>query len=154
MTEHDDQLAPIDGVIPAPPPSGTTPADSGQDAVQRPSLPPGGQPLAFPDTDAIQEVADLQRQMLAEPAANVIQGAPHFLRNVDGEEICGQCGEAFPCAAYKSMLARDAASALTPAGGRSMPQVEIAPPTMQEAAAAAGIDVAELQARLQQVRQR
>lgn len=152
MTEHDDQLSPIDGFI-EPPPSGT-PADSKDDRAARPTLPPGGQPAGYPDQDAIRAVAELQREMLAQPAANVIHGAPHFLRNVGGEEVCGQCGDAFPCPAYKHMLARDAERALTHSGHKELPQVEMSPPTMAEAAAAAGIDVAELQARLQQVRQR
>ncbi len=37
------------------------------------------------------------------------QDRPHFLRNVDGEEVCGQDGKPWPCDRYTAMLEQDQA---------------------------------------------
>ena len=138
--DHDDQLAPIPGA---------TQSISG-DLMERPSLPPDGQPADFPDQDAFQALAELQRAALAQPAGNVINDAPHFLRNVDGDERCGQCGEPWECPSYRQIRLRD----ISPLGVGAVPELMAIPPTMAEAAAAAGMDPAAFQARLEEMRRR
>lgn len=65
--------------------------------------------------------------------------APHFCLNVDGRELCGQCGETFPCSAY---LATNPASApveasreYAPIAGELLSDQEL----IERAAAAIGV---------------
>lgn len=158
MTEpHDDQLSPVDGVPPPGLPenfSGDLNDTDPEEIRRAPSLPPGGQPAAFPDTDALQAVQDLQRAALAQPAGNVIRDAPHFLRNVDGDEVCGQDGKPWPCPEYQAIERRNEFLAVDGPGTGRLPEAIPTPPTMAEAAAAAGVDVEVFAARLDAMRRR
>lgn len=76
----------------------------------QPHLPDGtlGDPvptmLAPVDLDAERVEAELEHV----PATNLdTADRPHFLRNVDGREVCGQDGQDWPCDAYRDMLAED-----------------------------------------------
>lgn len=115
----------------------------GKPEITSPSLPPE---YAYADPAAVQQQLDEQAERLAQPAANVdMVGMPHFLRNVNGEEVCGGCGNAFPCPAYGAMTRQSALlEGLAPAA-------ELLP-TMTEAAQAAGMDLDEFAARLRQTR--
>jgi hypothetical protein len=119
-------------------PATTTPA------VAQPSLPPSY------DDDfqlSVTEQLEQQRAALAQPAANVdIHGAPHFMRMIDGEEMCGQCGEPFPCPSWIE-LSESAQSAQLPTAESSMRL-----PTMEEAARAAGVDLTTFVERLRATR--
>jgi hypothetical protein len=84
---------------------------------------------------------------LARPAANLdVHGAPHFLRNVNGEEVCGQDGLRWPCPAWQEIeTGAHVAQGIDP-GAQEVP-------TMAEAALAAGMDLDEFLTRLRQNRQ-
>lgn len=175
---HDDQLSPVQGVY-AVSPDGqirvtgdvledaapTNPVrleqvpeqqeDGSVQVVDRevpvPSLPEGFQPAApfsNADTDAILKAAELDRAQLAQPSANVFRGAPHFLRNVDGHEVCGTDGQPWPCEGYTGAQQQFARQA-----GALPDDNLIPPPTMAEAARAAGVDPDEFQARLARLRE-
>ena len=61
-------------------------------------------PLAAVDLDHERVRAEL----LGVPAANLDDSdRPHFLRNIDGRELCGQDGQAWPCDQYQRMLTED-----------------------------------------------
>lgn len=155
-SDHFDQLSAIDGVhqvtpegaiVPAPPPVGGPPGlareEVGREA-EPPTLPPQYRSEDF-QLSALQQVA-AAREALAQPAGNVdIQGAPHFLRNVNGVELCGSCGTDFPCDAYRGMSEERQRAEF----GRTLLQM---PPTMAEAALAAGMSQEEFRGRLQQAR--
>lgn len=64
---------------------------------------------------------------------------PHFLRNVGGEEVCGQDGEPWPCSAWSHMTADD-----TPVGSAVVENLL----TREQAAAALGLSVEEVDAAL------
>lgn len=147
---HFDQLSPIganqvtaEGVIvPAAP--AVPRRDDEQVSVADPQLPPQYQNEGFQET--VQQQVAAARAQLAQPASNVdIHGAPHFLRNVDDVERCGQDGEDWPCTAFRGM-AEEARRAQFATDALSVP------PTMAEAAQAAGMDPVEFQARLRQTR--
>lgn len=155
-SDHFDQLSPIDGVhqvtpegavVPVSPPVGDTPGsarEEGRQEVEAPTLPPQYRSEDF-QLSALQQVA-AAREALAQPAGNVdIQGAPHFLRNVNGAELCGQCGTDFPCDTYREMSEERQRAEF----GRTLLQM---PPTMAEAALAAGMSQEEFRDRLQQAR--
>lgn len=114
-----------------------------QVSVAPPTVPPE---YAHVDPDTVNRVLAEQRAQLARPSANVdIQGAPHFLRNVDGEEVCGSDGQSWPCA-----HARGSTGVAAPLEGAD-PADQLLP-TMREAAQAAGMDLTEFAARLRQTR--
>jgi hypothetical protein len=111
--------------------------------VRRPHLPPE---YAHADADAVGRVLDEQARQLAQPAGNLdVKGAPHFLRNIGGEEVCGQDGQPWPCDAWRQIGHQSARlEGLSPASQLL--------PTMTEAAAAAGMDLGEFEERLRQTR--
>lgn len=116
------------------------PSDAG---VTPPHLPPE---YAHANPDAVVRQLAEQARQLAEPAGNLdAKGAPHFLRNVNGEEVCGQDGQPWPCDAWRQIGHQSARlEGLTPASQLL--------PTMAEAAAAAGMDLNEFEERLRQTR--
>lgn len=173
--QHDDQLSPVQGVYAVSPDgqirvTGDVLAEPNSNPVrteqvveeyedgsvqvvevQAPSVPEGYQPAApfsDGDTDAILKAAELDRAQLAQPSGNVVHGAPHFLRNVDGVEVCGQDGKPWPCEAYTGLERQGVQRAALPDADLAPP-----PPTMLEAARAAGIDPVEFQARLAKLRE-
>ena len=108
-----------------------------------PFLPPEFESL---DADTLNRVLAEQAALLAQPAANLDpMGAPHFLRNVAGEEVCGQDGQPWPCVSWRGIADRQ-----TLTEGLSPEALLV--PTMAEAAAAAGMDLAEFEAALRQTR--
>ena len=115
--------------------------DSG--AHYAPELPPQ---YADPQTTVAEQLAEAEAA-LARPAANLdIHGAPHFLRNVNGEEVCGQDGQPWPCATWGEIeTGAHAAQGIDPAAQEV--------PTMAEAALAAGMDLDVFLNRLRQTRQ-
>lgn len=166
--EHFDQLAPIDGVHQVQPDGSITPAppvlplnatteerdaflarrdlrpDSGLDEVQPPSIPLEYQDEGF--QRSVSEQVAAQRAQLAQPAGNIgPDGAPHFLRLVDGSEVCGQDGQPWPCDQAQAM----AASARQAEFGEWPGGVPVEAPklvTLEEAALAAGMNPTELSA--------
>lgn len=164
--EHFDQLSPIDGVHQVQPdgsiPSVVTPTfdtvalpdpepgeiripetpDQAEWDVAQPTLPP--EYVTTPG-DALAEQVAAQRAQLVQPGSNEFRGAPHFMRYVDGREVCGQDGEPYPCAAIRSMIETKLVEQQTPQNGQDAPLV---PPTMAEAAAAAGLTLDEFMERL------
>lgn len=171
MTDHFDQLSPLGGVHQVQPDGSFLPLPEALQPVAIDTAPlPDAQPgeVRIPETPeraewdvappslppqylydlaqaSLTEQVEAQRLLLAQPAANMFKGAPHFLRSVDGVELCGQCGEAFPCESYRALLDASLRDQLTPASG--VPAA-LVPPTMVEAAAAAGMDVESFMERL------
>lgn len=83
-------------------------------------------------------------QLFGVPAANLdANDRPHFLRNVDGLEVCGQDGQAWPCTEYRKLLDDDQRTnnqaGLVPADG----MVRVG-----DVAAAIGLTPAELSQRM------
>lgn len=115
------------------------------ESVAQPEIPPEFVGLS---DDDVQTALREQRERLARPAGNVdIHGAPHFLRNVDGVETCGQDGKPWPCGSALAMAdEQHILQGIAPA-------VQLLP-TMAEAAEAAGLDLAEFEERLRQTRRR
>jgi hypothetical protein len=144
VTDHFDQISPLDGAHQVDADGTVSPAYP----FEAPSVPPQYADTGFQESVAEQVAA--QRAMLAEPAGNVdIKGAPHFLRVVDGSEVCGQCTEPFPCTAYRELADRQLVGQQTsPTGVAS----SLVPPTMAEAAAAAGMPIDEFMRRLRATR--
>jgi len=111
-----------------------------------------------PDREAIADPAPVIANVPPEarpPAEPVVSGRmedrPHFLRNVDGVELCGQDGEPWPCTEYLRTMAQVEAT-LPGYSGSSMQVgaptgVELVP--LVEAAAAAGLFPEELRARME-----
>lgn len=111
--------------------------------TQAPTLPPE---FARADPNAVARTLAEQERQLAQPAGNLdAKGAPHFLRNVNGEEVCGQDGQPWPCDEWQGIAHR---GAVLETGGERSSML----PTMVEAAQAAGMDLAEFEARLRQTR--
>lgn len=152
--EHFDQISPLDGVqqqpdgtlapanpvrtLDAPPDPYMAPADDVQPAV--PAAPPEYTPEF---QDSVNEQLEKQRAQLGQPAGNVdIKGAPHFMRVVDGVELCGTCGESFPCAGWQAMARAGEATVLP--GVTQVDNVRGTLPTFEAAAAAVGISPEEL----------
>lgn len=166
--EHFDQLSPIQGVgqvqpdgtmrvigmnveqegggAPEMPPPGDSGTDGHKDIAQiEPSPVSAGRPDSELE-EALLEVVAAQRAQLAQPAGNVdVKGAPHFERVVDGQSLCGQCAEPFPCPAYQEIAqaALDAQRSPVDAADEDVPLV-----TMEAAAAAAGMDLATFRNRV------
>jgi hypothetical protein len=70
---------------------------------------------AVPDADAMGAAAELEKQTAEQVAtvrdeqslriANMGQdGVNHFLVNIEGQELCGSCGTAFPCGKWTSEI--------------------------------------------------
>jgi hypothetical protein len=95
-----------------------------------PTAPPGREGASRPDP-----------VFVAEPRPPVVSGRmhdrPHFIRNVDGVELCGQCAQPWPCPQYVQDHPEALASS-TPSG-----LVELA-----DVATATGLTVEELRSRL------
>lgn len=143
MTEHFDDISPVAGAHQLGEDGFAVPVDS---PILPPALPPQYANEGF-QISVAQQVEE-QRRQLAQPAGNVFKGAPHFLRNVNGEEVCGQCGDAFPCESYRAITDQQALDQATPVGGTGL----LTPPTMAEAAAAAGVDPTTFAERLRAFR--
>lgn len=62
---------------------------------------------------------------------------PHFIRNVDGVEVCGQCAQPWPCEEFM----RDHPEALADSAGSALV-------SLADVAAATGLTPAEIQARM------
>lgn len=115
-SEHFDQVAPVGGVQIQPDDSLTVapivrPVGMPEDqAFELPSLPPEFEsgPQGDELAESIRKQIEVSRQQLAQPAGNLdIQGAPHFLRVLpDGEEVCGQDGQAWPCLPARGLEAQ------------------------------------------------
>lgn len=178
MTEHFDQISPVDGVHQLNPDGTVTPVLSEQqlDIISTPKYPgpdgpgvdsntgkehailldegpvetPAVQPPTLPpvyDDDMVTSVlaqVDQQRAQLAQPAGNIdIHGAPHFQRSIDGVDVCGQCAQPWPCVGWQQI-----SQALLVEQGGTNPQSGPVLLTLEEAAAAAGMDPAEFSDRL------
>lgn len=82
--------------------------------LDAPGFDPGTVPYAVPDPVAMAELSaaiEMERQVADQVAtvrdeqsqkiANMgLDGAPHFLINKDGQELCGSCGAPFPCGTW------------------------------------------------------
>lgn len=81
------------------------------DKLTLPHLPDGDDdaemiPTALAQIDRREK--HVREEMLATKAANLDgNDRPHFLRNIDGREVCGQDGDPWPCDTYRTMLADD-----------------------------------------------
>lgn len=117
-----------------------------QDKMVQPFLPDSGER----DTDADPVLAMLYQgdahanrtvsRIRSEAPGNADKDdRPHFLRNVGGEEVCGQDGKPWPCAEWSRMTADD-----TPVGSA----VDETLLTREQAAAALGLTVQEVDAAL------
>lgn len=152
--KHFDQLSPLDGVQQQPdgslaPANPVRPLDVPEDAYAGPvgqreaAVPVVPEEYTAEFQDSVAEQLEKQRAQLAQPAGNVdIQGAPHFMRVVDDVELCGTCGESFPCAGWQAMAKAGEASVLpgvTPMDGPALPL-----PTFEEAAQALGLTADQL----------
>ena len=89
---HDDQLSPISGFGPAPHPN------------DPPILGGDRRATSVEQVEAALRIAAEQRAQLALPPGNAdAAGRPHFLRNIDGVEVCGQDGKPWPCPSWTGM---------------------------------------------------
>lgn len=152
--EHFDQISPLDGVQEQPdgtlaPANPVRPLDTPQDEFMAPAedvapaVPTAPTEYTADFQDSVAEQLAKQREQLAQPAGNVdIKGAPHFMRVVDDVELCGTCGESFPCAGWQAMARAGEATVLP--GVTSVDSVRGTLPTFEQAAAAIGISPEEL----------
>ena len=97
----------------------------------------------LPGRDGAQAVEASVAPVPSRPSVEpVVEGRladrPHFLRNVDGEEFCGQDGEPWPCREYQRTVGQVAQVTASP----ELVDVETA-------ANAAGVPLPEFRARLE-----
>lgn len=85
-----------------------------QELLDETGFDPGTVPYSVPDPVAMAELAAAieMEQQVADQVATVrdeqsqaianmgLDGAPHFLVNVEGQELCGFCGAPFPCGTW------------------------------------------------------
>lgn len=150
-TEHFDQISPLEGTQEQPdgslaPANPVRPAETPADEFMAPvEVVAPAVPVQYTAEfqDSVAEQLAQQRAQLAQPAGNVdIHGAPHFMRVADGVELCGQCGEEWPCEGWKRMAA--AGEAGRAFGPTTLDQPVSRLPTFEQAAAAAGLTPEEL----------
>lgn len=102
QVQLDDQLSPLDGYLNV----------SGDNQVTV-VLPPDAEPidptspryeLSDAETAVAVAAATADREQLARPPMNLdADDRPHFLRNVNGQEVCGQDGEPWPCPTWQGI---------------------------------------------------
>lgn len=110
-----------------------------------PEEPPGDPVPTATYVDDVAERETLER-LLAEKAANAdTSDRPHFLRNVDGREVCGQDGQTWPCDEYQAQLRRQAEE-LTGTPEQQPPGRDTV--SVDAVAEALGMERSELEARL------
>jgi hypothetical protein len=71
----------------------------------------GDEPYALPQPAPEQVAVEVAAQVatvrdaMSENVANLgSDGGAHFLLNVQGQELCGGCGQAFPCATWRAEI--------------------------------------------------
>lgn len=84
-----------------------------------------GEPYALPqpgveqaERDVVEQVATVRDEQSLNIANAATDGRAHFLRHLDGRELCGACGEAFPCKAWREEIEMDN---LTRSAGQPVP---------------------------------
>jgi len=113
----------------------TPPIPPAREPQETPDSAPAGLPPAFQPAAAVVLERPPSHLTSAESFGNTVDGAPHFIRNVEGQpEVCGQDGETWPCAAWRKLSQPDP----DPTGTVSL----------EQAARAAGMTPEELQRRL------
>lgn len=118
------EMLPLDGVLPPnatladlkaldTPPTSPDLGDTPAPALIRtePS------PVELEALDGLAQRVTEHRRLLGQRATNLDdQNRPHFLRNVDGDERCGQCGEPWECPSYAAL--REEAAGLPTVDGQ------------------------------------
>lgn len=97
--EPDDQLSPVDGLPEVAFPYDDTSEEAVKAEAER--------------LDQAAAVRTEHRRLLSEPSANIGRDdRPHFLRTVDGKDVCGQDGKPWPCPEWEHGETVRAAEAL------------------------------------------
>ena len=109
-------------------------------------------PQSVPTATYVEDTGEREmvERLLEEQASNAdAEDRPHFLRNVDGAEVCGQDGQSWPCDTYRRMLERDAAERTGTPDQQPQPgQLAVSRDALESVAAELGVDPHELAARL------
>lgn len=78
-----------------------------------PALTPEQEQAAQTEREVAEQVVTVRGEQALNIANMGQDGAPHFLVNVEGKEVCGSCGKPFPCPSWVDDIgpANEAASA-------------------------------------------